>query len=96
MPEALPDFAEFTLAGKLMAFFTHPDVVLWCARRLFLVKECVVSTVQDVNIRIGQIRVGMDVDFAVHLTHGLGHCGSAVGRVLAVQNKGCTSLREFK
>lgn len=88
----LLDFAKTTLAGELVLFGTHLDVVLGVAADAMGCEEGAVTTIQNVHIRISQVRVGINIDSSVMVPNVLGHDGGPVGRILAMKNERSTRL----
>lgn len=79
--------SKSALAGKFMFLGRHFNIILREAERAMLCKECAVASIQDVQIRIGKLRILIDVDSTITMANVLGHDGRAVSRVLAVQDQ---------
>lgn len=84
--------AEAALAGEFVFLGRHFDVVLGVTKCAVFGEERTVTSVQDVQIRITQVGVLVNVEGAVPMADVLRHDGSSVGRIFAVQNKGRPGL----
>lgn len=80
--------AEASLASEFVLLGRHLDIVLRVAQRAVLGEEGTVTTVQDIQIGVGELRVVVRVESAILVTNVLGHNRGAMGRVFAVEDQG--------
>lgn len=88
----LLDLAESTLAGEFMTIGVHFNVVLGVAKGAVLGEEGAVASVENVQIRVGQVGVGVDIDSAVVVANVLGHDGRAVSGIFTVKDESSPGL----
>jgi len=64
----------------------HLNIVLREATALVLSEETTVSTIQNIDFRVGELGVMFGVGRAILLSNMTSHDGSTVCRVLAMEN----------
>ena len=81
------DLGEAALAVELVAVVVHLNVVLRVALGAVGGEELAVAAIEDVHLRVGEMRVAGGVDIAVVIADKLGRQRGAVDRVLAVEHE---------
>lgn len=75
-----------------MAVGVHFNIILGIAERTVLCKEGAVTSIENVQIGVRQIRVGVDINSSVVMANVLGHKRCAVRGIFTVQDEGCSGL----
>lgn len=81
------DLPEATLTGVFMLLGVHLNIVLRETERTMLSKESAVPPFQDVQVRVAELRVLIDVIGTIPVANVLGHDRSPMRRILAMQNQ---------
>lgn len=84
----LLDLPEATLAGKLVFLGAHLDIILWIAQCPMFRKECAVATLQNVHVRIAEVRILVHVIGTILVPDILRHDRGPMGGIFAMKDQG--------
>lgn len=89
---SLLDFSQTSLTSELVFLISHLDIVLWETEGSVLGVKRAIAAVEDVHVRVCQIRVRININGAVLVTQVLGHDGGTVSGVFTVQDNGSAGV----